>query len=125
MPWRPKFNSIYQGEWPYKGHEGVGLKFRSQHQSFNVEECTFIFGIYGCHPRVASGILTRLLSGESMVTVSHSLDFDALAEELVGHGIMTEVIPPRPNYMPPQNQGEWPPEFLARCQAERDRRKTL
>lgn len=97
MAWRPKFDTIYQGEWPYRGDEGVGLRLR-----LDIDPMKYpgsfpdLLIVYGCPEGKAGEITERLIThGVRHVTVAHNIDFDTLAIEMAVHGVRMEIIPPQ------------------------------
>ena len=98
--WRPKFDTIYQGEWPYKGHEGVGLHLRGCPRT--PEDFALLLGHYGCPDTMATLVTEALVVyQEHKVTVAHNLDFDKMAGEMAMHYVSIEIIPPRKDWKLP------------------------
>lgn len=97
MAWRPKFDTIYNGPWPYRGDEGVGLHLQfigdgMKYHGFFPD----LLIKYGCPEGKAREISDRLaITGVYRVTVAHNLDFDLLATEMEVHGIRMGIIPPQ------------------------------
>lgn len=98
MAKRPKFDSIYQGPWPYSPVAGVGLKFTGK--PINREWFATIVAQYGCAERVANRIYNELAEGKSSyTTVIPTLDFDEIASYIAALGTTMEIVPPGSSYL--------------------------
>lgn len=96
---RPKFDSLFKGEWPYPPARGVGVRFVGK--PTNEPQFIEVLTGYGCPPDLAHRLLDDLrASGERSTTTLAHLNFDAIAEALKLAGVQTFIIPPQ-GYLSP------------------------
>ena len=95
-PWRPRFDTLYQGEWPYGPEDCVGIRMAgkpSSGQRFRA----ILQAHHNCPSAVSRRILDDLENlGVRESTVRPYLDFDRLARELRGVRVKLTIIPPKP-----------------------------
>lgn len=97
---RPKFDSIFSGPWPFEKARGVGLRFDGKPS--NAAAFLTVLAEYGCPRDIAYRVTEDLCGfGVRRTTVLAHLDFDALAVELKPLGVTLEIVPPQ-GYRAPQ-----------------------
>jgi hypothetical protein len=96
MPFRPRFNKYFSGEWNYDSGLGVGLKLIGYPNDLN----KFIDLLHGesCNPVATRRILEELKENNvKYTTLMSHLNFDYIGDELKSLGVTMEVIPPAPS----------------------------
>lgn len=108
---RPAFNTLWQGEWPYKSYEGVGLHL----VGLPTDEHAFTLMLmqHSCHPDATKRIIERIrTNGEDRLTVMSALHFDKIAVEMAALGVTMKIIPPQPGWEPRFPKSEWTEEMF-------------
>lgn len=105
---RPRFNTIYTGDWPYHRSDGVGLEFTGA-VTDEAGLIDMMWHGYSCHPIVGKEIVDELKSsGVRRTTVMAHLNFDRLYIDLKAYGVNMKIITPcsvkEPNRVLPQVQ---------------------
>lgn len=94
--WRPKFDTIYSGEWPYEPWHGVGLRFTGMPTNIN-GIVQMMWMSFSCNTEIGNQIIRELIStGYRDVTVIAYLNLDKLSEDLKEFGVTLSIIPPKP-----------------------------
>lgn len=94
MTFRPKFDSIYSGEWKYEPAHGVGIRLIGRQAS--TAGLIDILCYHGCPIDLAHRIAEDMQrQSERSTTVFSTLNFDELAAMLSSIGIKLEIVPPR------------------------------
>src|SRR5690349_9563069 len=90
---------------------GVGLRF--ENFPTDLPKYFTVLAEEGCHPKAAQRILDRISEkGFDMLTVTSTLNFDYIIQELATIGVTVTFIPPLENWEPKYHDGEWPEEAL-------------
>ena len=88
-----KFDEIYDGEWPYSSHDGVGVHFIGTPN----DEVKFveILQSYSCNPIISHRICDILVSqGERLTTTRPHLDFNQINREISKLGVYIKICKP-------------------------------
>lgn len=108
---RPKFDSLYSGEWPYESMDGVGMYF----EGIPNDRDKFIETLmdYACHPKASARIYSRIREhGFDRLTVMFNLPFDEIAVVLKGFGVTMKIIPPLEGWKHRHEDGPYPASFI-------------
>jgi len=112
MPYRPKFDSLYSGPWPYDSSMGVGMRF----DGLPNDKEAFIEYLmdFSCHPKAGERIYSRIgCNGFDMVTVMSNLPFNEIANGLKRFGVSMSIIPPLEGAgIPKPEDGPYPESFV-------------
>lgn len=108
---RPRFSTLFDGEWPYHPTEGVGLLM----QGLPNDRSAFIAYLmeFSCHPKAGARIYDRIMyNGYDKLTVMASLNFDAIAQGLKNFGVQLSIIAPQPGWTQLYQDGAYPVDFV-------------
>lgn len=98
MAARPRFNTLWPGEWPHHPTLGVGVLFSGRPN--DRERFIACVAEYSCGADPANRLVKRLIDfGSASLTLSFGLDYDQIAEALRGFGVSTTIIAPRPDLL--------------------------
>jgi hypothetical protein len=91
---RPRFKTLYTGEWPYGPRDCVGLRMEGAPRSD-----TLFVGIITTRYKAPEAVAQRILAdlkahGTRDTTVRAHLNFDALNVDLRKIGVKLRIIPP-------------------------------
>lgn len=96
MPFRPRFNKYFSGDWEHDSSSGVGLKFTGYPNDLD----KFMELLHGesCHPVATRRILEELKEKNvKYTTLMSHLNFNFIGDELKKMGVSMEVVPPAPS----------------------------
>jgi hypothetical protein len=112
----PRLKGLWEGEWPYRPGDGVGMRFEGFPS--DVEQFRYILAGEGCHPNAAERILSRITQhGYDLLTVMSRLNFDWIHRELAKIDVKMTIIPPQVGWEEKYQDGPWPTDILKKAMA--------
>jgi hypothetical protein len=97
-PFRPRFNRIYSGEWPYSSRECVGIRMVLGNH-FDEKEFRGVLNAFECPEFLHNAMVDDMRrEGFRECTVRAHIDFNILAIRLRNAGVTLSIIPPMPGH---------------------------
>ncbi len=112
MTYRPDFNSLHSGPWPYGQAAGVGLRLEGLPN--NREKFIEYLMEYSCAATAGERIYSRISAvGYDLLTVMNHLPFDEIAVGLKElFGVKMSIIPPMEGWVGHKYNDSNPDSFV-------------